>query len=54
MTAAHESEPCGAPLWAPRYWGADEFMNHGFGDIGRRFELEDGCVVLTIDPGTLA
>jgi Uma2 family endonuclease len=50
MTVAHESEPCEVLPGAPRYWGADEFMNHDFGDIGRRFELEDGCIVMTPAP----
>ncbi|MER5422096.1 Uma2 family endonuclease [Streptosporangium roseum] len=50
MTVAHESEPYGALPWAPRYWGADEFMAHDFGDVGRLFELEDGCIVMTPAP----
>ncbi|WP_326638401.1 Uma2 family endonuclease [Streptosporangium sp. NBC_01755] len=50
MTVAHESEPYGSLPWAPRYWGSDEFMIYDFGDIGRRFELEDGCIVMTPAP----
>ncbi|WP_162641453.1 Uma2 family endonuclease [Streptosporangium sp. 'caverna'] len=50
MTDAPGSEPHEVPSGAPRYWGADEFMHHDFGDLGRRFELEDGCIVMTPAP----
>ncbi|MEU3164967.1 Uma2 family endonuclease [Streptosporangium sp. NPDC006930] len=50
MTVPHGHEPHGTLPWTPRYWNADEFMNHDFGDVGRRFELEDGCIVMTPAP----
>ena len=34
----------------PRPWTALEFMNTDFGDIGRLYELEDGCIVMTPAP----